>query len=67
MLIYSDGATEIDLAGHLQLSSADFASLYVHLAGPPNRSLDELITELRALTPTGSFEDDCSLIEMTFL
>lgn len=66
MLIYSDGATEIDLAGHLQLSSADFASLYVHLSGPPNRSLDELITELRALTPTGSFEDDCSLIEMTF-
>ncbi len=67
ILIYSDGATEIDLAGQLQLSSADFASLYVHLAGPPNRSLDELITELRALTPTGSFEDDCSLIEMTFL
>jgi sigma-B regulation protein RsbU (phosphoserine phosphatase) len=66
ILIYSDGASEITLTGNRQLSFADFTILYARLAQSLNWSLDDLIGELRALTPTGVFEDDCSLIHLEF-
>ena len=66
ILIYSDGASEIPLADGGQLSPAAFVNVCTGVIGSPNPSLDDLITELRALTPTGFFEDDCSLIELTF-
>ena len=66
ILIYSDGASEIPLADGGQLSPAAFVKVCTRVIDSPNRSLDDLITELRALTPTGFFEDDCSLIELTF-
>jgi len=66
VLICSDGASEIALADHQQLSWADFTNLSTRLARSPHWSLDELIDELRALIPTGVFEDDCSLIQLTF-
>ena len=66
ILIYSDGAWELDLADGQRLSFADFKTLTTRLAGSPTWSLDDLLDELRALTPTGVFEDDCSLIHLTF-
>ena len=66
VLVCSDGASEIALADHQQLSWAAFTNLSTRLARSPHWSLDELIDELRALTPTGVFEDDCSLIQLTF-
>jgi serine phosphatase RsbU (regulator of sigma subunit) len=66
ILIYSDGASEITHTGNRQLSFSDFTTLYARLAQSLNWSLDDLIGELRALTPTGVFEDDCSLIHLEF-
>jgi sigma-B regulation protein RsbU (phosphoserine phosphatase) len=66
MLIYSDGASEITLADGQQLSLADFTKFSTRIARSPDWSLDELVDELRALTPTSTFEDDCSLIQLTF-
>jgi len=66
VLVCSDGASEIALADHQQLSWADFTNLSTRLARSPHWSLDELIDDLRALTPTGVFDDDCSLIQLTF-
>jgi hypothetical protein len=35
-------------------------------AAAPDWTLDALIGELKELTPSGAFEDDCSLIKLTF-
>ena len=45
---------------------ADFTKLSTRIARSPGWSLDELVDELRALTPTSTFEDDCSMIRLTF-
>lgn len=66
ILIYSDGASEITLADGRQLWLADFASLITRIAGSSDFCLDGLVAELRALTPSGAFEDDCSLIQLIF-
>lgn len=66
ILIASDGATEIDLADGGQFSFAGFTTLLTELPGSPDWSLDALIANLRALTASGSFEDDCALIKLTF-
>ena len=66
ILVYSDGASEVDLADGRQLSLAGFKRLSARVAESPDWSIDELVDELRALTPTGVFEDDCSLIRMAF-
>lgn len=66
ILIYSDGASEITLADGQYLAPAEFVNACTRTAGSPDGSLDDLITELRALTPTSFFEDDCSLIRLSF-
>jgi PAS domain S-box-containing protein len=66
ILIYSDGAHEITLDSGRQFSWGEFKSLSTRLVGSPDWSLDILVRELRALTPGGPFEDDCSLIDLTF-
>jgi sigma-B regulation protein RsbU (phosphoserine phosphatase) len=66
ILIYSDGAHEITLADNRQFTLHDFRNLSTRLAGSSTWSLEALVSELQALTPTGAFEDDCSLIELTF-
>ncbi|MGI9126141.1 MAG: PAS domain S-box protein, partial [Mycobacterium sp.] len=65
ILLCSDGAHEITLADDRQLSWPAFKDAAIRLAASSNWSL-ALIDELRALTPAGVFEDDCSLIELTF-
>jgi sigma-B regulation protein RsbU (phosphoserine phosphatase) len=66
MLLYSDGASEQMLAGGEQLSLKDFKKLTTRLAESPDWSLDELVEDLRDLTPASLFEDDCSLIRVAF-
>ena len=66
ILVYTDGASEITLADGRQLTSADFEHMTRRVAASPDWSLDDLIDELRALTPSETFEDDCSLIQLTF-
>ena len=66
ILIYSDGAQEILLADERQLSAAGFKEIIARLAGSSNWSLDGLLKELMDLTPTSTFDDDCSLIQLTF-
>lgn len=66
VLIYSDGASEITLADDRQLGWTDFKNLISRVAASPDWTLDGLIDELNALTPSGAFEDDCSLIQLIF-
>jgi len=66
LLLYSDGAFELPLAdgGHWPLT--DFIDLCVEVAAEPDWSLDGLLDRLRGLTAGGVFDDDCSLIRLTF-
>ena len=66
MLLYSDGASEITLADGRQLTGAAFKDLSSRVAASSGWFLDDLLDELRALTPSGAFEDDCSLIQVQF-
>ncbi len=66
ILVFSDGASELDLDDNKQLSLQAFKALITRLAVSPDWSLDDLIAELRALKVTDTFEDDCSLIQLTF-
>lgn len=66
ILLYSDGAYELALDEGRQLSLADFKTTFTRLAGPNKPSLDGLVEELRGLTPSGTFDDDCSLVQLVF-
>jgi len=66
ILICSDGAYEIAIDDHRSLSYGQFKDLTTRLAATSNPLLDDLIGALHALTPAGAFEDDCSLIELSF-
>ena len=66
MLIYSDGAYELEPANGRHFWLKEFKDLATRLAGSPDGSIDKLVEELRAVTPTGGFDDDCSLIELRF-
>jgi serine phosphatase RsbU (regulator of sigma subunit) len=65
ILLYSDGAYELDLGDGQQLSLDDFRNLTARHASSPDSTLDGLVEELLALTPSHIFLDDCSLIELT--
>ena len=66
ILLYSDGAFELPMEDGRQWSLADFIELCTEAAANPDWSLDALIGRLRALTAGGLFEDDCSLVRLTF-
>ena len=66
LLLYSDGACELEPADGRHFALEEFKNMATQLASSPNGSIDELVEELRALTPTGGFEDDCSLIGLRF-
>ncbi|TPG33059.1 PP2C family protein-serine/threonine phosphatase [Mycolicibacterium hodleri] len=63
ILLYSDGAYEDACVDGRRLNRTDFSALCARLAGSP---LDDLVETLRALTPSGSFDDDCSLVRLEF-
>ncbi len=66
ILIFSDGASELPLAAGEQMPLDDFENLTTRVAGSPHWSLDDLLKELRSLTPEGVFADDVSLIQLRF-
>jgi len=66
MLLYSDGAFDLPMPGRAHWSLAGFVDLCTVLAGSPDWSLDDLITQLRAITVAGLFSDDCSLVLLNF-
>ena len=66
MLLYSDGACELEPPDGRRFAMEDFKNLATRLASSPNGSIDDLVEELRALTPAGGFVDDCSLIGLRF-
>ncbi len=66
LLVYSDGASEIPLADGRQLTWPEFLAVINRIAASPACTLDDLIGELARLTPDGAFEDDCSLILLSF-
>ena len=59
-------AHEFTLADDQPMSWSAFKTVATQLAASANWSLVALIDQLKALTPSGAFEDDCSLIEMVF-
>lgn len=65
-LVYSDGACEITLPGDRRMKWGEFLHLASRLAASPGWTLDDLIDELQKLTPSRAFDDDCSLIQLTF-
>lgn len=65
IVLYSDGAFELDLAAG-QWDARDFADLCARLAASPDWSIDDLLAELRSKTPSGDFEDDCTLVRLIF-
>ncbi len=65
LLIYSDGTFELPLPkGHWSLP--EFVELCAELALDPEWTLEDLIAELKSLTADGLFDDDCSLVQVTF-
>jgi serine phosphatase RsbU (regulator of sigma subunit) len=66
ILVYSDGASELELADGHHLTPDGFKDLTTELARSPEWSIDELIDQLRATATTGTFADDCSTILMVF-
>ena len=66
ILIHSDGANEITQPSGRQLTLADFTALSRRVASAPGWAIDDIVDELRALTPSGAFEDDFSVIQLIF-
>lgn len=66
ILIYSDGAYELNCAAGLTWSPAEFAELVYQLHQQQQHSVDVLVANLRSKSVGGCFRDDCSLIQARF-
>ena len=66
ILLYSDGLFELTRPDGTHWSWEKFTELCADLAVSPDWSVDTLIGELRDLTIGGLFEDDCTLLRLTF-
>lgn len=68
ILLYSDGASDLRLPNGRQLAASQFRTLAARLGarGPTGISLDGFVAELRNLTVSNTFEDDCSMIHLMF-
>ena len=64
-MLYSDGAFELDFAAG-QWDPQEFTDLCIRMAGSPDWSVDGLITELAAMTTSGTFDDDCTVVRLIF-
>lgn len=63
ILICSDGAYEDARVNGRRLLWTDFRDLFILMA---ERPLDDLVEILQGLTPDGTFDDDCSVIQLEF-
>lgn len=66
MVLFSDGAFELPLPGGRLWRLADFADVAKHLAASGDFSADALVAGLRARAVNGEFDDDCSVVTLTF-
>lgn len=66
LLLYSDGAYELTQPDGEPWSYTGFMDVCSRLARSPEWSLDDLVADALSHTASGSFEDDCSLLRLTF-
>lgn len=66
LLIYSDGAFELPAPEGLHWDLQDFVELCARTARTPDWTLDDLVDELRNRSDTGEFDDDCTLVRVSF-
>lgn len=64
LLLISDGVYELTQRDGRPWSLPNFVKLCTHLAGSAHWSLDELIAALLAISATGLFEDDCTVVRL---
>ncbi len=65
LLIYSDGAFELDLRDGRSWNLDEFIALCAHIGTSPGWTLGDLITQLRGRCRSGNFDDDCTLVRVT--
>lgn len=65
LMIYSDGAFELDLRDGGTGSLEDFIGLCVRTAAKPGWTLDDLIDHIRNRSMSDIFDDDCTLVRVT--
>lgn len=65
ILLYSDGAYEVELPGGQMGSLQQFIDIYTEHAAVSGWTVDDLVDRLRARSATGIFDDDCTLVRLT--
>ncbi len=65
IVLYSDGAFELDPEAG-KWDPNEFSQACTRMAESPDWSVDGLIDELAASTTTGFFDDDCTVVRLTF-
>ena len=66
MLLFSDGAFELPLSGGSIGTLAEFTGVVLNQLRADDFSVDAIVEQLRARSVGGQFEDDCSLIAVSF-
>ena len=64
LLLYSDGAFEFQLRDGRWCSLADFLEVCERTVDHTDWSLDSLLSELKAISQSGLFDDDCTLVRV---
>lgn len=65
LLLYSDGAFELDLRDGRQWNLEGFIDLCARTAAAPHWTLEGLIDQIRDRSISGVFDDDCTLVRVT--
>ena len=66
ILLYSDGAFELDLPDGRVWSLPQFVNALAETAASAGWTLDDLIGRLRERSESGMFDDDCTLVRLSF-
>lgn len=66
MLLYSDGVYELQRGDGGQWPRSAFLDWCTRLGGSPGWTLDDVIDNALDHSATGSFDDDCCLVRLTF-
>ena len=65
VVICSDGVYDLPLAEGRRWDLEDFIDLCARTARSPHWTIDDLVDQLRHVSDTGHFDDDCTLIRLT--
>ena len=66
ILLYSDGAFELDLPDGRVWSLPQFVDVLAETATSAGWTLDDLVERLRERSESGLFDDDCTLVRLSF-